>query len=392
MSRGQLLILFALLAAVAIVKSGVFASGENDWPAVTNLETVALGSHPKPTAAPKQGTSPEKQKPVSASGGERMPARLALGQMIVARFEGANPSSAFLSRVRRGEVGGVILFEENLKGGEAAVPVLVQRLQAAASAGGNPPLLVMVDQEGGSVKRLPGPPAKAAAAMTSDDAEAEGEATGSYLAGLGINVDLAPVADVRHSGSFLGSRTFSSQADEVASLACAFAAGLRSQGIAATLKHFPGLGRATVNTDEAPATVDASPAELRADYAPYEQCAGEPRTLVMVDSAIYPQLTGSEPAVMSSDVYERELPRVGADGVTISDDLETPAIQNETTPARRSINAGLDLLLYARSETTSATAYARLLEDVKAGAIPPSKVETAATKVLALKAELAGDD
>jgi beta-N-acetylhexosaminidase len=386
-SRGQLLILIALLAGLAIVRSGVFASGEDDWPPSVEAERVARESHPAPVVAKKPQTTAEPSVK-SASGAERMPARLALGQMIVARFDGADPSSAFLSRIRRGEIGGVILFEENLKGGEASVPALVQRLQAAARGGGNPPLLVMIDQEGGSVKRLPGPPAKAAAAMSADDAEAEGEATGSYLADLGINVDLAPVADVRHPGSFLGSRTFGSDADEVASLACAFAAGLRSQGIAATLKHFPGLGRATVNTDEAPATVDASAEELRADYAPYEKCAGEPRTLVMVDSAVYPQLTGGDPAVMSPDVYKRELPRVGADGVTISDDLETPAIQNETTPARRSIAAGLDLLLYARTESTSASAYSRLLEDVEAGAIPAPKVEAAATKVLALKAEL----
>jgi beta-N-acetylhexosaminidase len=384
-SRGRLLILLTVLAAVVIVKSGVFAAGEDDRPEDTQVEKVAPELHAKRAIA-REGNAPSVR---SASGAERMPAPLALGQMIVARFNGADPSSAFLSRIRRGEIGGVILFEENLEGGEARVAGLVQRLQAAAREGDNPPLLVMVDQEGGSVKRLPGPPAKPAAAMTTDDAEAEGEATGSHLADLGIYVDLAPVADVRHPGSFLGSRAFGSDADEVAALACAFAAGLRSQGVAATLKHFPGLGRATVNTDEAPVTVDASPDELQADYASYEECAAEPRTLVMVDSAVYPRLTGGEPAVMSPDVYRRELPRVGADGVTISDDLEAPAIQNETTPARRSINAGLDLLLYARTESTSATAYARLLEDVEAGAIPASTVEAAAAKVLALKTELA---
>ncbi|HET7589168.1 MAG TPA: glycoside hydrolase family 3 N-terminal domain-containing protein [Solirubrobacterales bacterium] len=374
---------------MVIVKSGVFATGSQDWP---SGETTAatLESSSQPTSAPKPRGADERLPPASAGGAERMPARLALGQMIVARFDGANPTPAFIARIRRGEIGGVIFFEEGLKGGKAAIAARVERLQAAARQGDNPPLLVMVDQEGGSVKRLPGPPAKAAAAMTADDAEAEGEATGDYLAQLGIDVDLAPVADVHHPGSFLGSRTFASQPDEVASLACAFAAGLRSQGIAATLKHFPGLGQATVNTDEAPVTVDASAAALRADYAPYEACAGEPRTLVMVDTAVYPRLTGNQPAVMSPETYKRELPRVGADGVTISDDLEAPAVQNETTPARRSVDAGLDLLLYARTEATSADAYARLLEDVESGAIPAPKVEAAATKVLALKAELAG--
>ena len=89
----------------------------------------------------------------------------------------------------------------------------------------------------------------------------------------------------------------------------------------------------------------------------------------MVNSAVYPNLTGDQPAVMSPATYRHELPLAGATGVTISDDLETPAIQSRLSPARSSINAGLDLLLYARTESTSAEAYDRLLEDLKAGAI-----------------------
>jgi beta-N-acetylhexosaminidase len=381
-SRRWLLTSFVLLAAVVVVKSGAFGSDDEPWPA-----GVTSSSPAQPQASAPTATTTSSQVE-TRSEESRMPLRLALGQMIAARFNGREPAPSFLARIRRGEIGGVILFEENLKGGDGAIADRVQRLQDAAEQGGNPGLLVMVDQEGGSVKRLAGPPLSSAAAMTSATAQVEGEATGDLLAGLGIDVDLAPVADVRRPGSFLGSRTFGSDAGEVADLACDFAAGLRSQGVAATLKHFPGLGSATVNTDEAPVTVSATVDELRADYAPYEHCAGEPMTLVMVDSAIYPGLTGSEPAVMSPLTYRRELPRAGADGVTISDDLETPAIQNQTTPARRSILAGLDVLLYARSESTSADAYARLLEDVEAGAIPAAKVETAAAKVLALKAEL----
>lgn len=383
MPRTWLLILCGLLAVVAIGKSGVFASGGG--PRQVIEEHRAPAAH---AAAPATDHSGD---PATDAGGQsRLPPRRALGQMLVARFEGRDPGRAFLARVRRGEVGGVILFEENLRGGDAAIADRIQRLQDAANAGGNPPLLVMVDQEGGSVKRLAGPPLSAPAAMTATTAGTEGEATGDLLSGLGIDVDLAPVADVRHSGSFLGSRSFGSDPEEVATLACDFAAGLRSQGVAATLKHFPGLGRATANTDETPVTVSATTGELRADYAPYERCAGEPLTLVMVDSAIYPELTGPDPAVMSPSTYRRELPRAGASGVTISDDLETPAIQSQATPARRSILAGLDLLLYARTESTAATAYARLLEDVKAGAIPAARVEAAAAKVLALKAELGG--
>jgi beta-N-acetylhexosaminidase len=332
--------------------------------------------------------------PAATAGGEPgLPADLdddrALGQMLVGRFAGAEPPRQFLARIRAGEVGGVILFEENLVGGESAVSAVVERLQEAASAGGNPPLLIMLDQEGGSVKRLPGPPAVAAAAMSSPAQAAEqGEATGRYLRALGIDVDLAPVADVRHAGGFLGSRAFGITPATVASRACAFAAGLTANGVAATLKHFPGLGFATANTDEGAVTVTAPAEQLRADYVPYRSCGSGPLTLIMVSNAIYPALTGELPAVMSPLTYGREMAAAGVDGVTISDDLETPAIAAQTTPARRAINAGLDLLLYATAEATSATAYPRLLSDLRSGRIDAERVQVAAAKILALKASL----
>lgn len=372
MRRGLSITLVTLLAILVIVKLGWFNSAGDS----TKTGEVHA-SHPQ-ASRPAEATED----------GSELPARRALGQMIVARFDGSDPSPRFLSRVRRGQVGGVILFTENLRGGKGSIAGRVQRLQDAAGDGANPPLLVMVDQEGGTVKRLPGPPDNSAAGMDIGDARSEGEATGALLAGLGIDVDLAPVVDIGHSGSFLGSRSFASRPGAVASLACEFAAGLRSQGVAATLKHFPGLGLAEVNTDDAAVTVTASAAQLRRDYAPYRECAGEPQTLVMVDSAIYPSLTGGQPAVTAPLTYRQELLRAGFTGVTISDDLETPAIQAQPTPARHSIDAGLDLLLYAGTEATSADAYRRLLEDVRTGAVSSRKVQSAAAKILALKGDL----
>jgi beta-N-acetylhexosaminidase len=315
--------------------------------------------------------------------------RKALGQMIVARFTGTKPTHRFLARIRRGEVGGVIFFEENLTGGEAAVRGLLGRLQRTARAGDNPPLLLMLDQEGGTVKRLPGPPTLAPRAMASTSRAAEqGEMTGEYLAELGFNVDLAPLGDVGHPGTFLGSRAFGSTPGSVARRACAFAAGLAAQGVVVTLKHFPGLGWATANTDEGPVTVTASLKEIRTDYAPYRLCGSAPLTLVMVSSAVYPALTGELPAVLSPRTYNRELPAAGVRGVTISDDLESPPIAAQTTPARRAINAGLNLLLYASAESTSVSAYQRLLSDLRNGRIDAERVQLATAKILALKASL----
>jgi beta-N-acetylhexosaminidase len=314
-----------------------------------------------------------------------------LGQLIVARFSGARPSSAFLARIRTGQLGGVILFADNTAGGLDLTRHTVQRLQHAARHGGNPPLLVMTDQEGGSIRRLPGPPELAPSEMPSDaTALREGQLAGKLLRSIGVNVDLAPVADVeRIRGSFLGTRSFGESPALVSARSCAFARGLASQGVAYTLKHFPGLGRAVTTTDAGPVSIAAPPSAIRDDYGPYLTCASGPLALVMVSSAAYPDLSGPLPAVMSPMIYQREL-RIAGAGATISDDLQAPALAGLSSPARHGINAGLDLAMYAQTEQASANAYLSLLADVRSGHIDVPRVREAARAVQALKRSLGG--
>ncbi|UTI63539.1 hypothetical protein NBH00_19620 [Paraconexibacter antarcticus] len=329
----------------------------------------------------------------AAASPARLPLTRAVGQTLAGVYPGRTPPAAFLARIRRGELGSVILFAPNVAGGPAATRRAVARLQAAAKAGGNAPLLVMTDQEGGAVKRLAGPPSRAPAAMRSVAvARAEGAATGRLLHGLGITLDLAPVADVKRvHGSFLGTRAFGSDPAVVAQRACAFAAGLRGAGVAAALKHFPGLGRAGANTDLERVRIDAPAAALRSDYAPYARCAKEDRTLVMLSNATYPRLlAGDAPAVLDPATYAKELPAAGVPTTTptISDDLDANAIAGRDRPALRALRAGLDLLLFARSSASSATAHTTLVADVRTGTLPEARVRDAAAAVLALKASL----
>jgi beta-N-acetylhexosaminidase len=347
---------------------------------------AALTRHAKAGSANRPPKPPVAR--TTAVSGQPSPARM-LGQMIVARFAGPTPPASLLDRVRRGEVGGVILFADNVAGGTLATRRLTQGLQRAAAQGGNPPLLIMTDQEGGTVKRLSGPPDLAAADMTSQtSAQSEGAATGRLLRLAGVNVDLAPVADVEQApGSFLGTRAFASSPLEVAGRACGFAHGLESQGVAYTLKHFPGLGLATGDTDTSVVSVDAPAGELRADYAAYARCGAGRLAMVMVSSAIYPSLSGPLPAVMSPEIYQRELPIAlgGSRALTISDDLQSVAIAAQTAPARRAIEAGLDLLMYAQTDQASASAYAELLDEVNSGSIPIADLRAADEKIVHLK-------
>jgi beta-N-acetylhexosaminidase len=341
--------LLALLAAAAAACGGVELGGSGD---------------PVPSAERAQAEPPLSR---------------AVGRKIVTGMAGTFPSRALRARARKGQVGGVILFGPNVGPGLGRA---IASLQAAARAGGNPPLLIAVDQEGGEVKRLQTlPPSRAPAAMTATTAGPEGAATGRALHARGINVDLAPVADVNH-GSFLGSRSFGGAPGAVAAAACAFAAGVESAGVNATLKHFPGLGRTRSNTDLGAVTIGASAAALRADLEPYRRCASRAR-LVMLSNATYPAFDASRPAVLSRRVVTGLLrDELGFRGVTISDTLAAPGVASSTTAVRAS-RAGVDILLYA-DERTSALAYRNVLGAARAGSLSPAAVRAAAARIDAL--------
>ena len=313
--------------------------------------------------------------------------------MIVARLTGTIARPALLARIRAGEVGGVILFSDSFAAGRSRAAAAIAELQRAARAGGVWPLLVMTDQEGGEVRRVPGVgPVRAPHEMASADvARREGVSAGAGLRRVGVNVDLAPVADVEQlRPSFLGSRAFGSSPDAVAKRACAFARGLSEAGVGYTLKHFPGLGTARGSTDAASVTVDTAADTLRANYSPYRACGRGARTLVMVSNAAYPTLAGATtPAVATPEIFARELKDAGVDAVTISDDLQAAGLRSQTRPALRAVDAGLDLLLYAQTERGSAEAYEQLAVALGAGRLDSDQVSRAGAAISRLKTALA---
>jgi hypothetical protein len=138
-------------------------------------------------------------------------------------------------------------------------------------------------------------------------------------------------------------------------------------------------------------SVRAPASSIRADYLPYVDCGSGPLALVMVSSAIYPSLSGSLPAVMSPEIYQRELRIVApqAPFLTISDDLQAPALAHQSATAEHAFEAGLDLLLYAQTAKGSADGYQALLAGVHAGEISLRRLAQAEHAIRALKQTLA---
>lgn len=320
-----------------------------------------------------------------------------VGQSIVARLGAKGPDQALIQGVKQGRVGGVIAFNKDANKLKADLTTL----QQAARAGGSPPLLVMIDQEGGDVKRLPqGPPSASPAQLGKSDDEGQsrdqGKATGSYLRGLGINVDLAPVLDVSqpNTADTIRSRTFGSDPAVVTKIGVAFAQGLQDGGVVATPKHFPGLGRATVNPDDSAVTIAATSQQLQGDLEPFKGAIEAGANMIMVSTASYPTLGSTKQAALSAGIVSGLLrDQLGFKGVVITDDLEAPAVTGSTSPvvaASSAIKAGDDMLLYGRSAGASDRAFKSLVSEVKSGNLNRALFQEAYDRVTSLKASPTG--
>jgi len=390
-------------------------------PLAVALSTLALiscvGAAGRPAARSAGGrSSPARQATAPAADGSASPAALPsltpaqkAGQRVIYSYSGLEPPAGLLTWIRHGEVGGVIFFGGNISSRAQIAGVIKQLDQANASAS-NPlhavPLLLMTDQEGGLVRRLPGRPVQSEkqigeAAHPVAAAKAAGTGAGQNLAGVGMNVNLAPVLDVyRTAGDFDDQfgRSYSTSPQVVSALGADFIKAQQATGVAATAKHFPGLGAAasSQNTDTGPVTLDLSLHALRTiDEYPYRAAIAAGVKLVMVSWAVYPALSRSTPAGLSSAIVNGELRgRLGFRGVTITDALEAGALQAFGTTGHRATlaaRAGMDLILCSSQRAGQGRqARAALATGLSHGTLSASVFGAALTRIVALRTGLGG--
>ena len=313
-----------------------------------------------------------------------------VGQTLLLSFRGTEAPEYVLDILRERRAAGVVLFREN-----AASPrqlrSLTRRLQRAA--GGS--ALVAADQEGGSIRILSwaGPVNGQATLQTDAQAAEAAGAAARDLAAAGVNVNLAPVADVgAPGGSAVGGRAYPGDAEQVASRTRAAVRALAESGVAATPKHFPGFGAAQANTDDEPVTIDAPRAKLLdTDLVPFRAAAAAGAPLVMVSHALYPALDRRRIASQSSVVIDEVLRRrTGFRGVAITDSIEAEAVLSRSSvdvAAERSLAAGVDIVLM-----TGPGSYAPVRDRVVGRARRSEafrrRIDAAAERVLVLKERL----
>jgi len=357
-----------------------------------------------PVAAP-QALAHDPVAPLVRTGRtpELTPQQLA-GQRVIFSYSGPTPPDSLLQDIRAGRAAGVVLFRQNISSPAQLAAVIGQLRQAQQESPIRLPLLLMTDQEGGLVRRLPGAPELSErrigqAADPAATAAQAGTGAGQNLTSLGLNVNLAPVLDVYDTpDNFIdhAQRSYSQDPAVAADAGSAFITAQQQAGVAATAKHFPGLGSAPSgqSTDETPVTLPVALETLRTvDEAPYPAAIAAGVKLVMLSWAVYPALDPDHPAGLSPAVVGGELRgRLGYHGVTITDGLEAHALRGVGTTGRRALAAalaGMDLLLCSGKETIqgedATTALADALTD---GRLDRGAFTAAANRVNELRAGL----
>ena len=302
------------------------------------------------------------------------------------------PNAKFLTRIRNGKMGGVVLLGNGWLTRSTAQKVTAELQHAACTRG--EPLLIAVDQEGGLVRRLAwAPPTEAPDEMTSP-AVAQSQAAGAAQALRSVGNRRRLRAGRRHAR--LGRATSSARAPSRSSptwnaqMAHAFVDGLQTNGIAATAKHFPGLGLASGNTDDGRIVIKAAAWKLHQGLLPFQSAVKAGTKLVMVSTAIYPKLDGSKkPAAFSSTIINGLLrKKLGFTGVTVTDTLTSPAAERIPHTATQAMLAGSDLLIFG-AESASELGYSTLLADEAGSSRLQNRLTQAAARIRALKEWLA---
>jgi beta-N-acetylhexosaminidase len=316
---------------------------------------------------------------------DRLTLRQRVAQVTISSFPGTARPEYIRRRLRARETAGVILFGAN--GGDRAQ---WRRLTRQIQEAGHGRALVMVDQEGGEIRTVSyaGPEDGQPFQGSPRAVRRSARLAGRQLHAAGINVNLAPVADVPRAGSVMQSRSFSGDVRGIAARTRASVRGLRKSGVAATAKHFPGLGGSPTNTDDAPATVNTP---LRRDLVPFRAAIDEAVPLVMLSHASYPALDARRIASQSRPIVTGLLrKRLGFEGVIVTDSMEAQAVlarSGVAEAAERSIRAGVDLILMTGSASWN-DVFPRLLAEARTDPAFRARIRESAARVLALKRTL----
>lgn len=351
---------------------------------------------PPPEQAPAEQAPPEQADGTAAAEAEAAgctpgPLGLRAAQVIVAGMPGVtDPEEPLARQLTDLGVGGVFLAEPNVRSAEQ-VRALTTAMEERSANG----LLVAADEEGGRVSDFrdvlgPTPSARELAATSGpEEIEAAALRVGEELASLGVDLDLAPVADLDSgpAGGIVGDRSFSADPATASTAAVAYARGLAAAGVLPTAKHFPGHGRSTADSHEELAPVEVTRAELEArDLVPFDALIAAGVPAVMTSHVAYSALDPELPASLAPETYDL-LRDHGFAGVAVTDSIGMGAVNTRwgfPSATVMAVAAGADAVL-ATDGTQAVAMRDAVVAAVGDGRLPEERLDEAAARVLALK-------
>ena len=369
---------YAVTAAV-LVLAGCASPAAEPGPSGTTVTPT-----PTPTTDPLAGLTVEQR----------------VGQLFMVGTTATAAEAETLAAVSDRFVGGVFLAGRS-KTGAAATAAVVAQFTALAPA--DRPLLVATDQEGGQVQVLQGPGFSAIpsavdqGAMDAASLNASATTWGGELASAGVTMNLAPVVDLVPDAEAAASnppiggydREYGFDAAGIVEHADAFRAGMTAGGVHSVIKHFPGLGTVTANTDDTAGVTDITTNAQSDSVSIYRSEIASGADSVMVSSAVYALIDPAAPAVFSPTVVTGLLRgSLDFEGVVMTDDLSGATQVAAWSPADRavlSIAAGCDIVLVSRTPAVAAEMIDAVVAKAKSDPEFADLVDAAAARVLTLK-------
>lgn len=319
-----------------------------------------------------------------------------IGQMIVGGIDGTEINAETKDMIENYHVGGVILFADNIETKIQTVNLMNDMKKVNEN---NPyPLLLGVDEEGGSVTRMPDditslPTSRSIGEQQDQELASDvGTLLGKQMKGLGFNLDFAPVLDVDSNpdNPVIGDRSFGDNPDIVSDMGIQTMKGIQSEGIISVVKHFPGHGDTSEDSHLELPKVDKSLKELsKVELEPFEHAISKGADVVMIAHILLSEIDTTYPASMSENIITGLLREdMGFDGVVISDDLTMGAITENFTieeAAIQSVKAGSDIVLIAHHPNAVNNVHKELKASVENGDISEGRIDESVERIIQLK-------
>lgn len=392
-------------AALLSAGLAVLALGLASCAAGPVATTTSPTPSPSLTAAPTSATTEGLPRVIPANSCrlrvDAMTPQQRAGQLVMVGHQVGQPTAATGRLVAAQDIGSVILMG-NTSIGVDEVRTMTDALRSAAGVGKDG-LVIAVDQEGGRVRRLAGegftpmPSAADQGRMGTNELTDAARTWGTELRKAGIDVDLAPVADVVPQDRVAVNepvakwgRGFGSDPQAVSADVAAFVTGLRAGGTGTAVKHFPGLGQVVGNTDFATGVTDDRTIRQDPLLKPFRASIEAGTDMVMISSARYTRIDAEHPALWSAIVIDGMLRGdLGWQGVVVSDDLGVAAQVQSVDPGERAVrflNAGGDIAITVDPALADDMVIG-LVEAARQDPAVDAKVRASAVRVLELKAE-----